>query len=514
VRRDLPSLILLLLAFLPTLVWIVDGWFLPDSYFSHGPLLVLVCLWFLRDRRKELLQVSVQPSRTGLALLLCFLLVHLASQTLQIDSISGAVFVPAIFAWFLALRGRASLRIAAAPLGALFIAVPMPVLVTGRLAYELKHVATAASVALGNLFGMELTQEGAKIRIPGLADPMLVGDACSGLSSLVALTALGYVFAVFISRRGLKGKALLVLLAVPVALAANFTRITVLAAIAKHKGLVFATGIAHDISGYLIYLWAIVLLLLLEKWLPGRPVERQETGLPETGTPETGTQETGTQESGRGRRWTRKAVFVVILGMGLPAAAMGFYRPVDPTERVPTERLSEQIPGETRHFKALSDHKLSERWYALLGTRDVIWRDYEHLESGRRLTVTALFHGRNWKSVHPPEVCLQASGFEIEGLSIRSLGKASHATQIAILETDYEGRGFLSAYLFGGPGFTTPFYGTFFLQNLPSAIFRSHTVGFLLRVDVEKRDLDQVQAETLLASFLAEFLPYMKAAVK
>jgi len=443
-------------------------------------------------------------SRTGLVLLALFLLVHLAAQALQVDSLSGSVFVPAIFAWFLTVRGPATLRIAAAPLGALFFAIPLPLFVTGRLAYGLKHMATSGSVAFGNLFGMDLVQEGAKIRIPGLAEPMLVGDACSGLSSLVALTALGYVFAVFLSRRGLKGKILLVVLAVPVALLANFIRITVLASIAGHMGLAFATGTAHDISGYLIYLVAIVLLLLLDHWLPGSSRQTKSTRPSAQSSAPANTDAPG---SPAGR--ARTATLVVILALGLPATALGFYRPVDPPDR-----LSAEIPYETTHFEAANDHEISDRWYALLGTRDVVWRDYKHKSSGRLLTVTGLFHGRNWKSVHPPEVCLQASGFEVENLSIRTMAHDASPLQIAMLESEYQGRKFLSAYLYGGRGFTTPYYSSFFLENLPSAIFRSQTVGFLLRVDIEMRDLDQVQAETLLSGFLEEFLPYMEAAVR
>ena len=170
-RRDLPGLLLLLLVFSPTLVWVVEGWLQPDGYFAHGPLLVLVGLWAFWDRSAALAASPVRPSRTGLGLLVLFLCVHLGSQALQVDSVSGAVLVPAIFAWWLTVRGKASLRIAAAPLGTLFFAIPLPVFVTGRLAYGLKHLATAGSVAFGNLFGMDLVHEGAKIRIPGVTEP-------------------------------------------------------------------------------------------------------------------------------------------------------------------------------------------------------------------------------------------------------------------------------------------------------------------------------------------------------
>jgi hypothetical protein len=43
-RRELFGLLLLLMVFSPTLIWIVHGWLEADSYFAYGPLLALACL--------------------------------------------------------------------------------------------------------------------------------------------------------------------------------------------------------------------------------------------------------------------------------------------------------------------------------------------------------------------------------------------------------------------------------------------------------------------------------------
>ncbi|MEZ5989677.1 MAG: exosortase/archaeosortase family protein [Planctomycetota bacterium] len=489
------------LAFLPTLLWAVDGWLRPEGWFEHGPLLVLAGLWFLHERRGRITALPRLPAPRATAVLAALLLVHFAAQLLQVDSLSGLVVVPAVAALFWALEGPARLRPALAPIGCFLFAIPLPMLVTGRLAYELKHLATGGAVVLGNLLGLGLTQEGARIWIAGVQEPLLVGDACSGLRSLTALVALGYVYACFLSRRGVGGKALLVALAVPIALGANFVRIAALALLARGQGMAFATGTAHDVSGYAIYVAAALVLFAADRLLPGArpaPPARAAPPAPGDGAPPAPVPAAAPRTG---------AILAVLCALGLPALWLGFDRPGDPVDR-----LGPSVPSATKSFRALRDLPLSDRWYGLLGTHDVVWREFEHVDSRRRLVLTIVFHGRNWKAVHPPETCLAASGYEVRARSIRGL--PGRDEELAVLESEHRGGTFLSAYLYGGRDFRTPRYTTFVLANLPAALLRRDTRGYLLRVDLEVGDLERAAAEALLAAFLAEMLPELDALLR
>ncbi|MFQ5507298.1 MAG: exosortase C-terminal domain/associated protein EpsI, partial [Planctomycetota bacterium] len=479
-----------LLAFVPTIVWMVQSWLLPDSYFAHGPLLILAGLWFLLERRRQLAAAPRVPSRLGLLLLALALLLHLAGQALMVDSLSGLSFVPALLAFILAFEGRARLRIAAAPLCCFFFAVPLPLFVSGKIAYGLKHVATQGAVFLGNLFGLGLEQEGARILVPGQELPLLIGDNCSGLRSLTALISLGYLFAFFLSPRKPAGRLLFLAIAAPLALVVNFVRIAVLAALAGSRGVAFATGTAHEVSGYAIYLGAIVVLLLLDRVLPGRTL-REPAPSPEGGGP--------AAEPGR----VRPLATLVLALLGLPAAVLGCLHPAGLVRP-----LAALVPRQSEHFVAVRDHPLSERWYRMLGTRDVCWRSYEHRSSARRVVLTNVFHGRNWKSVHPPQVCLKASGFELMGEENHSFEIPEERLTCNVLTASYRKTRYMIAYVYGGPDFTTPSYFRFFLRNLPKTILRRPIRGFLLRVDMPwPGSMPRDDAEALLGSFLAEYLP-------
>ena len=482
-------LLLFLLAFAPTLVWMGQGWFAPGSYFGHGPLLVICGIVFLRRVAKDPRAVRVQASKPAAVLFTVLLVLHVFAQTIQVDSLSGMLMVPTALALVWALYGAVILRLVAPAIGCFFFAVPLPIFVTGRLAYGMKDIAASCAVFIGNLAGLGLEQDGAKLIIPGQDLPLLVGDACAGLRSLVALTALGYVFAFFLTDRRPVGRILLLLSALPVALMANFLRIAVLAGIATVKGVPYAAGPAHEISGYLVYLAAIFLLFVIDRFLPFRRAKAIGDG--EALLPVASVAVVPAKA-------TRLAVLLLLLG--LPAVFLGFYRPSDPRMG-----LASQVPEETAQFKSLGDEEISERWYGLLGTRDVCWRRYEHKQEKYRINLTAVFHGNNWKSIHPPDSCLAASGFSIETQETRSFRLGDQELTLAVLQAKKRRHAYLVAYAYLG----------FFLENLPAAVLRRPTRGCLFRVDVPLDANSSVpDAEKRLSTFLGEILPPIRALLK
>ncbi len=495
--------ILLLAVFSGTLLWCVQGWMHPAGYFEHAPLLLLVAGYFFYRRRRDWARRPSRFSPRGAALLAVLLFLHLAAAALQVDSFSGFLLVPALFALLWTLEGWERLRVAAPSLGLLFLAVPFPVFITGRIAYGLKHLATAASVFLGNLFGMGLVQDGATIHIPGQPEVLLVGDACSGLKSLVALFALGYIFAFLLGRRRLLWRIFFLFASVGTALLANFVRITVLAWIASKKGVAYASGPAHDISGTFLYLGAIGFLLLLDHWIPSlgdKDKADRARPLPDAPPPQ------GDRPSlSRGQAL---ALFLPLLLLGGPAGFLSWVKAGEPEGR-----LAPRIPARLGVFERVEDYPLSERWYALLGTRDVCWRRYRDRRSGRELVLTVVFHGNNWKSVHPPQTCLEASGFDLEKEELRRLD--NEGREVRFVEARKEGESYLVAYLYGGRDFETGSYLRFFLHNSPKALFRLPVRGFLLRADLPVvPGLQRSEAEQLLADFLRTALPIVNRLVK
>jgi exosortase len=89
-----------------------------------------------------------------------------------------------------------------------------------------------------------------------------VADPCSGLRSLLAMTALTAVYA-YLTQRTLLRKWLLFLASIPLAIVGNMARITTVALVAQAFGEKLALGIYHDYSGYVVFSVAITLMVAL-----------------------------------------------------------------------------------------------------------------------------------------------------------------------------------------------------------------------------------------------------------
>ena len=102
-----------------------------------------------------------------------------------------------------------------------------------------------------------------------------VADPCSGLRSLVVMTALAAPYAYFTQKSQVKRWALF-LMAIPLAMLANIIRIVTIAVVAEVIGQQFAMSAYHDYSDYFIFTVAILLMVAAGRALDrvGRDKER------------------------------------------------------------------------------------------------------------------------------------------------------------------------------------------------------------------------------------------------
>lgn len=116
-------------------------------------------------------------------------------------------------------------------------------------------MAGISSVGLVRLFGVEVTVVGNAVTLPN-AD-LVIGAQCSGINSMLALVALNALVAYGV-RGPWWGRASLVGLAVPLAMAGNILRVAALLVVARMWGAEAAFRFYHDYSGVVFFL--IVLL--------------------------------------------------------------------------------------------------------------------------------------------------------------------------------------------------------------------------------------------------------------
>lgn len=252
-----------ILVYHETLVALWRTWETNPNY-SHGyliPPVVAFLLW--RDRRRYL-AARGRGSMFGLVLIGLALLGHIVSIRAGVFMTQGYSLVLLLFGLSLFFCGRRATRTVWFPLGYLVLMLPMPPYLMNVIAFRLKVFAARAGSGIAVKLGIPLARSGMTIHIP--AGSLRIADPCSGLRSLIALVALGALFA-YLSRGKTWKRLVLFASAVPLAVFANVVRIAVLCVVANIWGIDAALGFFHDFSGLLLFLIAFAGLVTVRKLL-------------------------------------------------------------------------------------------------------------------------------------------------------------------------------------------------------------------------------------------------------
>ncbi len=250
-----------------TLVWLVERASGADSYYSHAFLIPFISAYIIWRRRRAFF-LPFEPTRWGLLLVFAALLVHLTGMLLDVYFISGFSIVLFLFGLFLYLFGRDVTRQFLFPLAFLLFMVPLPGAALEAVAVPMKIFATASGATTLEFFGVPVVREGFQLYFP--SSMLVVGNPCSGLRSLLALLALGSLYAFFYEELLWK-RVFIFLAAVPLAVACNIARVILLSVIAYKFGSKAATGILHDVSGMLVFAAALVCLIGMGRVMRWRP---------------------------------------------------------------------------------------------------------------------------------------------------------------------------------------------------------------------------------------------------
>lgn len=251
-----------ILLFLPTWLWLIDAW-LSNPYYSHGPLVIVVSLYFAWARRTRAGDVPLfKPSAFGWLIIASALAFHLWATLWRAYYIS-ALTIPGAFGGLLVtLYGWRIARRFSFPLAFLFLMIPMPFV--ERIGPLLEQWAAASATLLARFIGVAARNEGAQVFLPN--STFTVGIPCGGLRSLIAIVTLTTLFAYILDARAW-ARAAIFCAAIPIALAANTLRLALLFTIANVWGADAALKYFHDWSSPVLFACACALILLFAKIL-------------------------------------------------------------------------------------------------------------------------------------------------------------------------------------------------------------------------------------------------------
>lgn len=256
-------LLLWALVFWPVVPPMVSVW-LNHSDNSHALLVPLVSLYFLWDKRADLPQIPISPSRLGWLLLVGSLSLYLLGYLGGILVVTRLMLVCALIGLTWSCLGTAMVRALAFPLGFLLFMVPVPDTLLGMVAFPLQLIATKISAGLIQFCSIPVYREGNMLYF--LQTQLEVAEACSGIRSIMALTMLSVIFA-YLATGNRWRKVLLVISAIPIALAANIVRVSGTGILAHFFGDRVARGFLHEFSGLAVFAFGLGVLLLEFKLL-------------------------------------------------------------------------------------------------------------------------------------------------------------------------------------------------------------------------------------------------------
>lgn len=244
-------------------VWhrLVTDWYTDDNY-SHGFLIVPLAAYFAWERREALKSTRRKPrTLSGLAVV-AIAMVLLVAGTLGVEFFLTRVsLVICLLGVVISVGGWRHARILAFPIAVLLLMIPLPAIVFNQIAFPLQLLASRFGESVVALAGVPVLREGNVIILASTT--LEVAEACSGIRSLVSLLTLGLVYGYFTDpRNGVR--TFLALVTIPIAIVANGLRVAGTAIIAHHFGASAASGFFHTFSGWMVFVTAVALLLLVD----------------------------------------------------------------------------------------------------------------------------------------------------------------------------------------------------------------------------------------------------------
>jgi exosortase len=245
----------ILWALWPVLAAMADRW-TDDPRYAHGYLVPVFSVALLRLRWTLEVAARSRPSTWGLLFIALGAAVQLLGGYFRLNSVEGFAFLPYLAGTTLMLGGWPIMKWAWPAIAFLIFMIPLPWRLEKALGPPLQYLATLASTFTLQTLGLMAFSEGNVIQLN--ENKIGVVEACSGLSMLITFIALSTGMAMVV-KRPLLDKIVLVMSAIPVALVANISRITLTGVLYETVGGDVADHFYHDIAGWVMIPFALVL---------------------------------------------------------------------------------------------------------------------------------------------------------------------------------------------------------------------------------------------------------------
>ena len=230
---------------------------------GHGPLIMLAAAWLAWKQRDKVAAVAFKPAPiAGWAILLVALSLMAITRSQDILMIEVVTQIPALLGCLLLIGGWPLARVFAFPLTFLIFSVPPPNWIMDAFTVPLK--AWVSDVVTNFLYdlGYPIAQNGVMIMIGSYE--LMVKDACSGMNSIFALSAIGVFYIHEFVQDNWARKLILAISIIPITVLANLFRVLALVLASYYLGVDQVEGLFHDLTGIALFVLALALFFLLD----------------------------------------------------------------------------------------------------------------------------------------------------------------------------------------------------------------------------------------------------------
>lgn len=386
---------------------------------SHAYLVPVISGYLVWQKRREIAAtrpVTFWPGLIPLALSVpSYVLFQLGSLSTHMGQ--GWSMILAVFGLCLLLSGPRMTQLLFLPVCYLVFGVTVAEMVMIKLTFALQGIAAQGGGVVLNLLGVSTDVVGNELQITGRHGeqiPLNIAEACSGMRMVIAFAALSVVVALAGLRHWWQRIALM-LLGLPVAVAMNIVRVSVLG-VASLYNRELAKGQAHMFIGFVLLILAFFVFMgiaaLLKRTVSDPPEKLGAAPRPFAATRlSPGSLVRPAFVTGLG--------LMVVTAVGVSAAlrAMGaFLQKKEIT--APDNRQVHKLPRETDGWVMVGPENvtLSSEMVEELGTRNYLMRVYEQkrAEPGKPKAAVQLhlayYTGMIDTVPHIPDRCMTAHG--------------------------------------------------------------------------------------------------------
>ncbi len=256
------ALIAIMMALVPLseLLWSA----LRKEYYSHIPLIPVISLFFLYQKRKVIISNQEYGRRPGLVLILLGLSLYFwgiswkgylrTNDVVSLLTFSSFLFFTGSFIFCYGLR---AFRLALFPILFLLFTVPIPEEFLDRLIYSLQVGSTEFTHLLFWMFGIPFVRDGFVFQLPGMS--IEVAKQCSGIRSTLALVITSVVAGELFLKTRWK-KLVLVLCTFPITMFKNGLRIAVLSLLGVYVDPRILGSELHRSGGIPFFVLALIFM--------------------------------------------------------------------------------------------------------------------------------------------------------------------------------------------------------------------------------------------------------------